>query len=280
MSTGAVPMDCVVASSPTSVKQEVNLHEFIDSNPFTQNDTSQADVVDMHQEEMRGPITETQDAGLEITQDEGMEENPEGIFEDTEGDASPKASHQGRLGPGSDSDQATMEQEPTFDLTGEDTQDGMGMEMRNRFTKESTFAGATDADLQRYNSLSGVAGTESTQDGGGEETESQKRDEKQKKERKHEKKDKKDRKEKKKKKHDKHNDPEYLEKKRKRKEEKEQRHRQEGHKSVKEDKPRKEERQAVKVEGKAFSGLHVAESIKTEGDTELKVGFKKRRTIS
>ena len=264
-------MDCVVASSPTSVKQEVNLHEFIDSNPFTQNDTSQVDVLDMHQEEMRGPITETQDAGLEITQDEGMEGNHEGIFEDTEGDASPKASHQGRVGPGSDSDQATMEQEPAFDLTGEDTQDGMAMEMRDRFSKQSTFAGATDADLQRYNSLSGVAGTESTQDGGGEETESQKRDEKHKKERRHEKKDKT---------HDKHNDPEYLEKKRKRKEEKEQRHRQEGHKSVKEDKPRKEERQAVKVEGKALSGLPVAESIKTEGDTKLKVVFKKRRTIS
>lgn len=294
-------------TSPPSVQEEVNLHEVIDSNPFTQLGPSHIEP-----EESQALYVNNGDSGAENndTQDnlrpEGdqkmkLQDTEELNLEDTEGDSPRGLSHHANTYQGSDS-RASTEQEPPFDLYGEDTLDGMG-ESRDDSRKAGFGVSQTGSELQRYNSLSGMMGTEnSTQDGADtthdpatQENESQKRVEKQsgdKKERRHDKKDKKDRKERKKDRkertHEKHNDPEYLEKKRKRKEEREQRHRQEGHKSSKEEKHRKEDK-SVKLEEKPaldsapmndYSQLE-GTRLENQGGTDIpkiKFKFKKPRT--
>ena len=301
VSTGAVRTDHHVANSPPSVKEEGHFQEFIDSNAFTQLQSTQIVA-----EESQALDMKNTDSVAENSQDTRVEGNEKMKYEDTEGTedltheviegGSPKGSHQNNTHRGSDS-RASTDQEPPFDLYGEDTLDGMG-ESRDDSRKVFGTFQTMDSELQRYNStLSGVQGTEnSTQDGGGDdETESQKvverqsGDKKDKKDRKERKKEKKDRKERKKEKHDKHNDPEYLEKKRKRKEEREQRRGQEGHKSSKEEKHRKEDR-SVKVEEKSASDSPINDYLQPEGtksesqagiDTmRIKFKFKKPRTAT
>jgi hypothetical protein len=302
VSTGAVRINHHVANSPPSVKEEGNLQEFIDSNPFTQLGSTQIEA----EESQALHMNNTDSIAENDTQDMRAEGNDKIKLEDSDGTeevnhedtevGSPRGFYQANTHQGSDS-RASTDQEPPFDLYGEDTLDGMG-ESRDNSRKAFGVSQTMDAELQRYNStLSGVMGTEnSTQaDGGDEETESQKRVEKQfgdkkdKKDRKERKKDKKDRKERKKEKHDKHNDPEYLEKKRKRKEEREQRRGQEGHKSSKEEKHRKEDR-SVKVEEKSASDAPINDYLQPEGtkienqggtDTmKIKFKFKKPRTAT
>ncbi|XP_024402345.1 transcription initiation factor TFIID subunit 2 isoform X1 [Physcomitrium patens] len=305
VSTGAVPMDHHVANSPLSVKEEVNLHEVIDSNlGFSQLESSRTQPLDNHPDEsqildthnihvgVEGDTQDTTAQGNEEMKYRDVEGTEELVHEDTEGGGSPRRSYHANTYPESDS-RASTEQEPPFDLYGEDTQDGMG-ESRDDSRKALGVSRTMESDLQGYNSLSGMIDAEnSTQDGGFEETESLRRVEKQsgdKKERKHDKKDKKDRKDKKKKKkHDKHNDPEYLEKKRKRKEEREQRHRQEGHKSSKEEKHRKEDSHEKVEEKPAFDApmndYSQSEGTKVENQggndiMKIKFKFKKPRTTT
>jgi hypothetical protein len=293
-------------TSPPSVQEEVNLHEVIDSNPFTQLEPSHIEP-----EESQALYVNNGDSGAENndTQDnlrpEGdqkmkLQDTEELNLEDTEGDSPRGLSHHANTYQGSDS-RASTEQEPPFDLYGEDTLDGMG-ESRDDSRKAGFGVSPTGSELQRYNSLSGMMGTEnSTQDGADtthdpatQENESQKRVEKQSgdKERRHDKKDKKDRKERKKdrkeRKHEKHNDPEYLEKKRKRKEEREQRHRQEGHKSSKEEKHRKEDKSVKPEEKPALDSAPMNDYSQLEGTRlenqggtdipKIKFKFKKPRT--
>lgn len=296
VSTGAVATEHPVVNSPPSVKEEVNnLHEVIDSNPFTQHESFHMEPEESQALQMNnldsGAENNTQDKRPEGDQTMEHQDTEEVNHEDTEG-GSPRGFHQANTYQGSDS-RASTEQEPPFDLYGEDTLDGMG-ESRNDSMKPFGASQTMDSDLQRYNSLSGMMGTEnSTQDGtdtqdATQEDESQKRLEKQSGEKKERRKDKKDRKERKKdrkeKKHDKHNDPEYLEKKRKRKEEREQRHRQEGHKSSKEEKHRKEDRN-VKLEEKPALDAPMIDSSQLEGTKpenhdimKIKFKFKKPRT--
>lgn len=310
VSTGAVRSDHHVANSPPSVKEEGHLQEFIDSNPFTQLESTHIEggesqalhmnnmdsVAENNIQDMRAEDTERMKHEDTKVTEEVTHAGTEGVFhEDTEG-GSPRSFHQANIQQGSDS-RASTEQEAPFDMYGEDTLDGMG-ESRDDSRKEWCVSQATGVELQRHNStLSGVMGTENSThaDGGEEETESQKRverqsgDKKDKKDRKERKKDKKDRKERKKEKHDKHNDPEYLEKKRKRKEEREQRRGQEGHKSSKEEKHRKEDR-SVKVEEKSASDVPINDYLQPEGTKlesqggtdvmKIKFKFKKPRTAT
>jgi len=296
-----VPTERDVAYSPPPVKEELNLHEVIDSNPFTQLESSHIEPEEsqaLHTNKMdSGTENDTQDRIPEGDQILKPQDSEELNYEDTEV-AIPRGLHQPITYQGSDS-RASTEQEPPFDLYGEDTLDGMG---ESRDDSRKAFGVSQTPELQRYNSLSGMMGTEnSTQDGADtqdatQENESQKRLEKQsgdKMERRHDKKDKKDRKERKKdrkeRKHDKHNDPEYLDKKRKRKEEREQRHRQEGHKSSKEDKHRKEDIN-VKLEEKPASDVPVDDFSQLEGTKaenqggtdimKIKFKFKKPRTTA
>ncbi|XP_024359807.1 transcription initiation factor TFIID subunit 2 isoform X2 [Physcomitrium patens] len=302
VSTGAAPMDHHVASSPPNCMKEVNLHEVTDSNlGFSQLESSRMQLLDTQPDDSQTLLMNTICVGVNgDIQDTSIKEmkhkdtnGTEGqIPEENEGGGSPGGFNQGNTHPGRNS-RGSMEQQPPFDMYGEDTQDGTG-ESSDDMNKSLNESQTVDSKLQRFNSLSGMTGAENcTRDGGLEETESQKRVEKQcddKKERRHDKMDKKDPKEKKKKKkkkkHDK-NDSDYLEKKRKRKEEREQRHRQEGHKSLKEEKHRKEDRD-VKVEERPASDapannhLHLEDAtIENQGvsDTmKVKFKFKKPRT--
>jgi hypothetical protein len=302
VSTGAGPTEHHVVSSPPSVQEDVNLHEVIDSNPFTQlipsllepeeSQALHANYVDSvtedtnTQDDMRpeiGQFVERQNTE-DLNQEDTEDDSPRGLF------------HQSNTHQGSDS-RASTEQEPPFDLYGEDTLDGMG-ESRDDSRKAEFGVSQAGSELQRFNSLSGMMGTEnSTQDGADtmqdlatQENESQKKQSGDKKERRHDKKDKKDRKERKKdrkeRKHDKHNDPEYLEKKRKRKEEREQRHRQEGHKSSKEE-HRKEDRTNT-LEEKPDAPMNEnsqpeSTRVESQGGTDImriKFKFKKPRTTA
>lgn len=282
VSTGAVTLEPVTPTCQVSVKEEILLPlEVIDSNPFTQFGLSEFELSQPPELNMEEPSDDHHGFEMqENTEDVKPEETEEAKYNNPEADDSLKEPSQGRYI--SQSNSLAVSEEPPFSLNGEDTLDGM-IEVKGELTQDSDMMEVGDID--RFKSILDVAGgTESTHDGGGEDTVSQKREKKERKHEKKEKRDKKDRKEKKKKKHDKHNDPEYLEKKRKRKEDKEHRHHEEGRKSVKvEEKSGDLDEKAVQVEEKPVkveerSGdVSVGETAKPEGDKKLRFKIKKIR---